>query len=434
MVKRLTVVLSYLFFSLMNASALNIVDNKVDGTSVSSDTVVSEYLRSIGVPFSSNNRVVLLKSGTEKFEDLFAAVRQAKHFIHLEYFNFRNDSIAFALFDLLAERAAAGVEVRALFDGWGNDSNNQPLKKKHLKNLRSRGIQIYEFDPVRFPWVNHITGRDHRKIVVIDGEVAYTGGMNVADYYITGKPEFGAWRDMHMRIEGDAVGDLQDIFLRMWKKVTHQTLNPVMYRPGYFTDVTFTGLRPDTTTTAGAKRIGVVDRTPHRTPKAARRAYIASLDNAQQVVKVINPYFTLTPSVRSAFKRTLKRGVRVEIMISAKADVPITPHAVHHQAYNLLKRGAHIYVYHGGFHHSKVMMVDSLFCTIGSINLDSRSLATDNEVNCFIFDRETTAELTRMFETDKRDSCTELTREMWHQLPWRKRAWKWFCNFFTPLL
>ncbi len=430
MLKRLTVVLSCLFLSLMNAKAEEIVCN---GT-VTSDSLVAAGLRDMGVPFSYNNKVVLLKSGTEKFEDLFKAVRQAKHYIHLEYFNFRNDSIAFALFDLLAERAAAGVEVRALFDGWGNDSNNQPLKKRHLTELRGRGIQIYEFDPVRFPWVNHVTGRDHRKIVVIDGEIAYTGGMNVADYYITGKPEFGAWRDMHMRIEGDAVGDLESIFVRMWKKVTDQSLDNEKYRHGYYTDVTFNDLRPDTSATAGSKCIGVVDRTPHVTPKAARKAYITSLDHAQHEVKVINPYFTLTPSVRRAFRRVLKRGVRLEIMISAKADVPITPHAVHKQAYNLLKRGAHVYVYHGGFHHSKVMMVDSLFCTVGSINLDSRSLATDNEVNCFIFDRETTAELTHMFETDKRESCTELTREMWKQLPWRKRAWKWFCNFFTPLL
>jgi cardiolipin synthase len=434
MLKRITVVLSYLFFFLMSVNAEDKVACGVMADTVSQDTVVADYLRTTGVPFSSNNKVVLLKSGLEKFEDLFTAVRQAKHYIHLEYFNFRNDSIAFALFDLLAERAAAGVEVRALFDGWGNDSNNKPLKKKHLVNLRNRGIQIYEYDPVRFPWVNHVTGRDHRKIVVIDGVIAYTGGMNVADYYITGKPEFGEWRDMHMRVEGDAVGDLHKIFLRMWRKVTHETLDSLKYSHGYYTDTNFNGLRPDTTSTAGSKCIGVVDRTPHVTPKAARQAYIASLDHAQEVVKVINPYFCLTPSVRSAFRRMLKRGVRLELMISAKADVPITPHAVHKQAYKLLKRGAHVYVYHGGFHHSKVMMVDSLFCTVGSINLDSRSLATDNEVNCFIFDRETTAELTDMFEKDKRESCTELTREMWKQLPWRKRAWKWICNLFTPLL
>ena len=119
-------------------------------------------------------------SGQQKFDDMFEAIRQARHSIHLEYFNFRNDSIAMLLFDLLREKRKEGVEVRALLDGFGNDSNNQPLLKKHIKTLRADGIGIWEFDPIRFPWVNHIWPRDHRKIVVIDGSIAYTGGMNVA--------------------------------------------------------------------------------------------------------------------------------------------------------------------------------------------------------------------------------------------------------------
>ena len=101
------------------------------------------------------------------------------------------------LFDVLAEKAAEGVEVRALFDAFGNSSNNRPLRKRHLRKLWQRGIQIYEFDPLRFPWINHVFSRDHRKIVIVDGEVAYTGGMNVADYYINGTEQVGSWRDMH---------------------------------------------------------------------------------------------------------------------------------------------------------------------------------------------------------------------------------------------
>ena len=126
----------------------------------------------------------MLASGQEKFDDLFKAIRQARSSIHLEYFNFRNDSIANLLFNLLEEKAQEGVEVRALFDGFGNDSNNRPLRRKQIQDIRRRGIEIYEFDPIRFPFVNHIFHRDHRKIVVIDGQIAYPGGMNVADYYI----------------------------------------------------------------------------------------------------------------------------------------------------------------------------------------------------------------------------------------------------------
>ena len=144
-------------------------------------------------------------TGREKFIDLFETIRHARHHIHLEYFNFRNDSIANALFDLLAEKVKEGVEVRAMFDAFGNWSNNQPLKKHHLQAIKARGIELVKFDPITFPYINHAMHRDHRKIVVIDGKIGYTGGMNIADYYINGLPKIGKWHDIHMHIEGDAV-------------------------------------------------------------------------------------------------------------------------------------------------------------------------------------------------------------------------------------
>lgn len=116
-------------------------------------------------------------------------------------------------FDLLAEKVKEGVEVRAMFDAFGNWSNNKPLKKRHLKKIREQGIEIVKFDPFTFPYINHAAHRDHRKIAVIDGEVAYTGGMNIADYYINGLPKIGTWRDMHMRIEGDARQTCKKYFL-----------------------------------------------------------------------------------------------------------------------------------------------------------------------------------------------------------------------------
>lgn len=157
----------------------------------SSDSLTISQMQEMGIVFSENNNVELLMSGKEKFARLFEDIRQAKQSVHLEYFNFRNDSIASLLFDILREKRKEGVEVRAAFDGFGNDSNNQPLKKEHLDKLHADSIDIYEFDPIRFPWVNHIWPRDHRKIVVIDGRIAYTGGMNVADYYIVGTEQIG---------------------------------------------------------------------------------------------------------------------------------------------------------------------------------------------------------------------------------------------------
>ena len=147
-----------------------------------SDSLIAKDLRSHGVTFTNNNAVTLLMSGQEKFDDMFKAIRQARKSIHLEYFNFRNDSIAGLLFHLLEQKVKEGVEVRALFDAFGNASNNRPLKAHHLQKIRESGIEIYKFDPITFPWVNHVFARDHRKIVVIDGRTEYTGGMNLAEY------------------------------------------------------------------------------------------------------------------------------------------------------------------------------------------------------------------------------------------------------------
>ena len=390
-----------------------------------SDSILIAYLqKEYNINPTVNNQIKLLKSGEEKFIDLFEEIRKAKHHIHLEYFNFRNDSIANTLFDLLAEKVKEGVEVRALFDAFGNSSNNQPLKKKHLKAIREKGIQIEKFDPIKFPWINHAFHRDHRKIVVIDGKIGYTGGMNIADYYINGLPEIGEWRDMHARIEGKAVNDLQDIFLDMWNKTSGQNISGKEYYPN-----------KDSITTSNdnACMIAIVDRYPKKAPEVMRNVYIKAIESANEKVQIINPYFTPVKSVKNAIKKALKNGVKVEIMIPGKSDIGFTPDAAMYIANKLRKKGANIYIFNGGFHHSKIMMVDSLYCTVGSTNLNSRSLKYDYEVNAFIFDTETTNELMELFKEDQKNS-TLLTKEIYRQLtPWKKFL-GWFAHLFTPFI
>ena len=388
---------------------------------IHSDSIVKRMLVEAGVSITDGNQVKLLKSGREKFDDMFAEIMKAKHHVHLEYFNFRNDSIANELFNILAKKAAEGVEVRALFDDFGNMSNNQPLKNSHLKKLRRQGISIYRFDPIRFPYINHVLKRDHRKIVVVDGKVAYMGGMNVADYYINGTEVVGKWRDMHMRVEGPAVSELQKIFLDMWKVVTKENL---MQEPAYF---------PEPVSVRDSVEMAIVDRYPGKTPELIRHAYVSSINAAEHKIQLINPYFVPTHSIKKALKKAIDRGIEVEIMISSKSDIPFTPDASLYFAYKLVKRGAKVYLYNGGFHHSKIMMVDDSFCTLGSANLNSRSLRYDYEVNACMFNEEVTDELIQMFEADKLSS-TPLTKEVWKQrTPW-KRFVGWFANLFAPFL
>ena len=399
-----------------------------------SDSTIVRQLREEGIRFSDNNSVTLLMSGQEKFDDMFCAIRQARSSVHLEYFNFRNDSIASLLFNLLAEKAKEGVEVRAIFDGFGNDSNNQPLLKKHIKAIRKRGIEIYEFDPIRFPWINHVLHRDHRKIVVIDGQIAYTGGMNVADYYINGTPQVGEWRDMHCRIDGDEVTTLQAIFLRIWNKTARQNVHGAKYfrgiRGGYY----FHDLKPDTCCTAGHKMVGIINREPRTSNKIIRQFYINAINDAKDSIKLVNPYLTLTGKLKRALKRAVKRGVKVEVMVSAKSDIPLTPDCVFYNVHKLMKHGVDVYIYEPGFHHTKIIMVDGLFCTVGSANLNSRSLRFDYEENAVIIDPCTTAELSHMFDHDKTRSF-KLTPEKWKEFRtgWQKFV-GWFAHFLAPVL
>ena len=393
-----------------------------DRPDVPADSLVVAYLRAQGVPLTSANRVTLLKSGREKFDDLFATIRSARHHIHLEYFNFRNDSIANALFDLLALKAQEGVEIRALFDSFGNWSNSRPLKKKHLRLIRARGIEIHHFDPLRFPYLNHLWHRDHRKIVVVDGRVAYTGGMNVADYYIDGLPEIGAWRDTHLRLEGEGVAFLQQIFLDIWNKSTHQHVGGAAYFPPV-----------SPADSLGPCTVAVVDRAPRRCPKLLRHTYMQSIRSARHTIRIVNPYFLPPRAMRRALKEALKRGVEVELMFSSKSDIGFTPDGSMAVAHRLMKRGASVYLYEGGFHHSKIMMVDDRFSTVGTANLDSRSLRYDYEVNTFLFDIGLTDELNRVFEHDKEQSHL-LTPAVWR----RRSAWRkfvgWCASVLTPFL
>jgi len=400
----------------------------------SSDSIIVKKMMAQGVTFSHDNSISLLMSGQEKFDDMFKAIRDAKSSVHLEYFNFRNDSIAKELFLILGEKVKEGVEVRALFDGFGNSSNNQPLKKRHMKILRDRGIDIYEFNPVRFPYINDLFGRDHRKIVVIDGKIAYTGGMNVADYYIKGTDAVGEWRDMHCRIEGEEVNTLQRIFRKMWKRVTGEEFNGEKYYRGYTTPSYFTELKADTCETAGKKMIGIINREPNRTPKIIRQFYVEAINSAQDSIQLVNPYFTLIPSVKKALKKAIKRGVSVQLMIAANSDIPLTPDCGFYNMHKLMKKGADVWIYENGFHHTKIIMVDGKFCTVGSSNLDQRSLMCDYEENAVIIDKGTTKELSDMFERDKLHSF-KLTEESWDKwrTPWQKFR-GWFAHLLSPFL
>ena len=384
-----------------------------------SDSAFIHYLKSEGVPYTSNNKVTILNGAHIKFDSLFKDIKEAKHHIHLEYFNFRNDSINEVLIGLLAEKVKEGVEVRALFDAFGNLSNNRPLKKKDLEKIRATGIEIVKFDPFTFPWLNHLFARDHRKIVVIDGKIGYIGGINVADYYLQGIEGVGEWRDMHSKVNGEAVNELQKIFLDMWHEETGKRIEGEAYYPK--------------SEESGGADVAIVDRWPRKTPSRMRDAYANAINSAKDSIIIISPYFVPLKNVRKAIEKAIDDSIKVTLVLSECGDLPMIPDGVLRVAYKLMKRGAEVYLYTGGFNHSKVMCVDGSYCTIGSANLNSRSLICDYETNIFIFGKEDTDELYRYIDLDKQ-KCYKLTKEIYKKRSWWRRFCGWLVSLVTPLV
>ena len=366
-----------------------------------------------------------LPGAKEKFQDLEPAISQAKHYIHIEYYKWYNDSIGRHLLDALARAAQRGVKVRILYDAFGCSGKDPNVTDDFISRYRSLGLDLVGWDPMRFPYINHALHRLHRKMVVIDGRMVYTGGLNIADYYIHGKPEIGKWADMHARLEGPIVDEYQRLFADMWYKETGEYLDSLAYRS------------PDAHLYDESKEgyeAFVVDREPGKKSARIRQSYISCLDNAQERVRIINPYVILVSSVRKALRRCIERGVEVEILLGPKGDNLISEVSTAREIYNLARRGAKVWLCRECFHHDKVMIVDDSLCTVGTANLDARSLSFDYEVNAYFFSPEYCRQLNEYFNLHKR-CAVMLTEDNWKELyPRSKRRLGWWTKGIRGIL
>ena len=367
----------------------------------------------------------ILPGAKAKFKSVEKAISDAKLYIHIEYYKWYNDSIGRHMLDLLAEASARGVKVRLLYDAFGNSGNAPDMRPEVVEHYCSKGVNMVGFDPMRFPYINHALHRLHRKMVVIDGRMVYTGGLNVADYYIHGKPEIGCWGDMHACLRGPIVEEYQRLFADMWYKETGERLDSLAYR------------NPDAKLyheLQGGYEAFVVDREPGKKSARIRQGYISCLENAQERVRIINPYVILVSSVRKALRECIQRGVEVEILLGHKGDNLISEVSTAREVYNLARRGAKVWLCQECFHHDKVMVVDDTLCTVGTANLDARSLSYDYEINAYFFSPEYCRELNRYFEEHRRLSVM-LTEDNWKELyPRKKRRIGWWLKGIRGIL
>lgn len=378
-----------------------------------------------GFPRYEHCSMKILPGAKVKFQDLEPAISKAKHYIHIEYYKWYNDSIGRHILDELVRAAQRGVKVRILYDAFGCSGEEPDVNDDFIAHYRSRGLDLVGWDPMRFPYVNHALHRLHRKMVVIDGRMVYTGGLNIADYYIHGKPEIGKWADMHARLEGPMVEEYQRLFADMWYKETGEYLDSLAYRSSeaHLYDKLEEGYEAF-----------VVDREPGKKSARIRQSYISCLDNAQERVRIINPYVILVSSVRKALRRCIERGVEVEILLGHKGDNLISEVSTAREIYNLARRGAKVWLCKECFHHDKVMIVDDELCTVGTANLDARSLSFDYEVNAYFFSPDYCRQLNEYFNQHL-CSAVMLTDQNWKELyPRSKRRLGWWTKGIRGIL
>lgn len=381
-------------------------------------TFVRLFLNNEQAIFTNENHVSVITDGKDKFAQLFADIEQAKHHVNVEYYTIYDDEIGNQLVDLLTKKAAEGVRVRVIYDMWGSGGRH----KKMFKRLHDAGGQIetfliHDWQPFSFRVNNH----DHRKLVIIDGNIGYIGGFNVGDQYLGKKKKFGYWRDTHLRVEGDAVLAMQSRFFMDWNATT--TEEKLQFSDDYFPD----------STQAGDVAMQIVSSGPESDSKQIYQGYLHMIAIARESITIQSPYFIPNQAIMDVLSVAARSGVKVRIMIPSMPDHPFVYRATEYYARAMVRAGAEVYTYDKGFLHAKTLVIDDKIVSVGSANMDIRSFALNFEVNAFMYSRRLAAEMNQIFEKDLQVS-TRLTRQYFdNQSGWRKFK-QMFSRLLTPIL
>jgi cardiolipin synthase A/B len=395
----------------------------IDGLTLSSvyenhRKLISLLYRNNHSLITSRNEIKILHNGGEKFPALLDDLRNATQFIHIEYYIFDDDTIGNTILTILREKVSEGVEVRLIVD----DVGSWHLKRRFFKKVRSYGIEIHAFLEVRFPYfTSKINYRNHRKIVVIDGRIGYTGGLNVADRYIHGVEELGPWRDIHLRIEGDAVNALQSIFILDWYFVSQKRIKDQKYFPQHPVNNT------------NDVNLQIAWSSPDSDWKSIEQAFFCLITSAKKYIYIQSPYFLPTESIITALKTASLSGIDVRIMIPKKSDAFITDASSHSYLTEILEAGVRVYFYDKGFLHSKILVSDDSIASVGSANMDFRSFEDNFEVSAFIYDQKAAIDLRNSFENDI-PASVELVLSRWKRRKFHLKLWESIARLFSPLL
>lgn len=343
--------------------------------------------QSSNAPLTICNNVEIIKDGENKFKKLFEDLKNATSHIHAEYYILIDDNIGTQFLDILCEKAKNGVEVRLSFDDVGSK-----ISSKMKLKLKASGVQFYAFMPVLFPkFTSKMNYRNHRKIVVIDGEIAYLGGVNVSDLYVNYHGDTTYWRDTHIRIQGEAVFTVQLQFLTNWNFVSEKSIkiNKTYFKDSHLDDgvpVQIAASGPDT------DWANIME------------AIFFAITTAEKYVYITTPYFIPNDQIITALQVVSKSGVDVRILIPDESDSWTAKHATNAYLEQLFEANIKIYRYTKGFIHAKTMVVDDIFSTVGTSNMDYRSFNINFEINALIYNHESSMTIKALFLEDLKDA------------------------------
>ncbi|MCS4487048.1 cardiolipin synthase [Staphylococcus americanisciuri] len=351
--------------------------------------------------YTNHNEIELITDGHDKFDRLKEDIRQAKSYIHIQYYIFRNDMLGSEILALLEQKLDEGLEVKMLYD----DMGSRTLKLRDFKAFREKGGQVESFFPSKLPLINlRMNNRNHRKIVVIDGTIGYVGGFNVGKEYLGLSKKFGYWRDTHLRIQGKAVNALQLRFILDWNSQAHRY--NIEYDSKYFPEIHIN--------TAYNTGVQIASSGPDESWEQIKYGYLKMISMAQKAIYIQTPYFIPDGAFMDALKIAALGGVDVNIMIPNKPDHPFVYWATYKNVASLLEAGARVYLYDNGFLHAKTMTIDDEITSVGTTNMDNRSFSLNFEVNAFIYNEDFAQLVRQSFEKDLK-VCSELTPERYEQ-------------------
>lgn len=369
----------------------------------------------------SYNKATLLQNGEQKFVEVEKALQAATSFIHLEYYIFDEDDIGTRLIDLLQQKAAEGVAVRFIYDDFGSHG----LSGDIIDTMRSHGIQVFPFYEVKFFLLaNRLNYRDHRKIIVVDGRVGFTGGINVSDKYINdGSTEKLYWRDTHIMLEGPAVNSLQYHFIANWNFCAEDTLEVSRNLfPSLFGHQE--GCEDLVQIVAGG---------PDYPTASIMLVFFTAIVNARERVYLTSPYFIPNESINDALKKAALSGKDVRLLLPGVSDSVIVNAAGRSYFKDLLACGVRIFLYQKGFVHAKTMAVDNNLSIVGTANMDGRSFDMNFEINAVVYSERICKELSEAFLNDLNYS-TELSLAQWSERAWWRELTDDVARLLSPVL